>query len=404
MTILRSHLSLAFFMALCFWLPTAHSDPVERVRWRTLTHVQQAVGATHYAWDGDSLCFSNSQRSIRFYQGRRKLAISGTTVWLNAQPTGSVPSGDWQLAAVDLDLLQLAVLAEKESEPKRLHVLIDPGHGGEDDGAASRDPALKEKNLTLSLAQEIAKHLEKAGMRVDLTRTHDTTLSLAERARLANKKKADLFLCVHANHASNAEATGIETYVLPACGYPGTADGSRARGWQIGNRNDYHNTLLGFSIHSKLVAQTNTVDRGLKRQSFFVLRETSCPAVLLELGFLSNRAETLKMVTPAWQKQCADAVTAGVIAYAKRVEALDRAVAEKRSRDTEANERWRLHLAASQATPQTSAMPPPTPPLPTLATSLTFSASSPVAVFHGTNAAPVEINSLIDFYTTDTVN
>lgn len=389
-------------MALCVWPPSARCDPAERTVWRTLTHVQHAVGASHYAWDGDSLCFSNSQRSLRFFQGRRRLAVDGTTVWLNAQPAGSVPGGDWRLAAVDLDLLQLAVLTVTDDEPKRLHVLIDPGHGGEDDGAASRDPALKEKTLTLCLAKEIARRLEKAGMRVDLTRTQDTQLSLDERVRLARKKKADLFLCIHANHAGNAEATGTETYVLPASGYPGTADGSRARGWQIGNRNDYHNTLLGFSIHSKLVAQTNTVDRGLKRQSFFVLRETSCPAVLLEFGFLSNRDETLKMLTPAWQKQCADAVTEGVVVYAKRVAALDRAVAEKRARDAEANERWCLHLAALQTAPRTSSTNPP-PLLPTVATALTYAASSPASVLHGTNAAPVEINSLIDFYATGTV-
>lgn len=389
-------------MAFCVWPPSARCEPAERATWRTLTTVQHAVGASQYAWDGDSLCFSNSQRCLRFYPGRRKMAVDGTTVWLNAQPAGSVPGGDWRLAAVDFDLLQLAVLTDTEEKPKQLHVLIDPGHGGEDDGAASREPALKEKTLTLALAKEIAKRLEKAGMRVDLTRAHDTTLSLDERVRLARKKKVDLFLCVHANHAGNSDAAGVETYVLPVSGYPGTADGSRARGWQIGNRNDYHNTLLGFSIHSRLAAQTNTIDRGLKRQSFFVLRETSCPAVLLEFGFLSNRDETLKMLTPAWQRQCAEAVTQGVVVYAKRVDALDRAVAEKRARDAEANERWRLHLASLQNQPQPAVTNTPSP-LPPVATALTYAAASPVAVLHGTNAAPVEINSLIDFYATGTV-
>jgi len=402
MTAFRTHSGLFIFFVSFVWLPSAHCDTAESPTWKTLPQVQHAVGATHYAWDGDSLCFSNSQRNLRFYQGRRKSTVDGTTVWLNTQPAGSVPGGDWRLAAVDLDLLKLAVLTQTEEEPKRLHVLIDPGHGGEDDGAGSRDPGLKEKNLTLTLAKEIAAGLEKAGMRVDLTRTHDTALSLDERVRLARKKKADVFLCVHANHANNAEATGVETYVLPPSGYAGTADGSRPRGWQIGNRNDYHNTLLGFSIHSKLAAQTNTVDRGLKRQSFFVLRETSCPAVLLEFGFLSNREETLKMLTPAWQKECAGAVAEGVVVYAKRVGALDRAVAEKRARDAEANERWRRHLAALQSAHRTSPTNPPTA-LPTVATALTYAAASPTAILHGTNAAPVEINSLIDFYATGTV-
>ncbi|MDD4017174.1 MAG: N-acetylmuramoyl-L-alanine amidase [Kiritimatiellae bacterium] len=364
--------------------------------------MQQVIGATNYTWNGDSLSFSNSQHNIRFYQGRRKADVDGTTVWLNIQPNGSVPGGDWRLGAVDLDLFQLCVLPQAEGNPKPLRILLDPGHGGDDNGACSENPPLKEKELTLALAKRIAGHLKKAGLHVDLTRTRDSTLTLAERVRLARKKKADIFLSIHANHAGNTEATGVETYVLPPSGYPGTAEGSRPRGWQIGNRNDYHNTLLGFSIHSKLAVQTNATDRGLKRQSFFVLRETGCPAVLLEFGFLSNRGETLRMLTSSWQEQCAAAVTAGVTAYAKRLGALDQAVAEKRARDAEANERWRRHLASvkTNAPPLT----PVSPPLPEpVATNPTYAASSPSAFFRGTNTAPAEVNTLIDFYTTGTL-
>jgi len=397
MTVFRLNSAILFMLLPCVWTPSARCNPAEGAEWRALTHVQQAIGATNYTWNGDSLFFSNSQHSIRFYQGRRKADVDGTTVWLNIQPNGSVPGGDWRLGAVDFDLFQLSVLPQAEGEPKPLRILLDPGHGGDDDGACSDNPPLKEKELTLALAKKIAGHLKKAGMHVDLTRTHDTTLTLDERVGLARKKKADIFLSIHANHADNAEATGVETYVLPPSGYPGTAEGSRPRGWQIGNRNDYHNTLLGFSIHSKLAVQTNATDRGLKRQSFFVLRETSCPAVLFEFGFLSNRGETLKMLTSSWQEQCADAVTAGVTAYAKKIGALDHAVAEKRARDAEANERWRRHLASVQ----TNAPPlrPAPIPLPApVVTSLSYAVSSPSAIFRGTNATPVEINTLIDFY------
>ncbi len=402
MTVSRLSSALPLIFLPCVWTPSAFCDPAEGVEWRTLTHVQQVIGATNYTWNGDSLSFSNSQHTIRFYQGRRKADVNGTTVWLNLQPAGSVPGGDWRLSAVDLDLFQLCFLPQAEGNPKPLRILLDPGHGGDDNGACSVDPPLKEKELTLALAKKIAGHLKKAGLHVDLTRTRDSTLTLNERVRLARKKKADIFLCIHANHAGNTEASGVETYVLPPSGYPGTAEGSRPRGWQIGNRNDYHNTLLGFSIHSKLAAQTNATDRGLKRQSFFVLRETSCPAVLLELGFLSNRGETLKMLTPSWQEQCAEAVAAGVTAYAKRIAALDQAVAEKRARDAEANERWRRHLASVKTN-----APPLTPvslPLPApAATSLTCAVSSPPAFFRGTNTTPAEINTLIDFYATGTL-
>jgi len=427
----HSHSILLFFLLATFvLLPSVKSDSVSgNTLWRTLPNVQTAFGVTNYAWDGDSVCFSNEQNLIRFYQGRRKFDVNGTAVWLNAPPDGSVTAGDWRLAATDLDLLLLSVLPKEESAPKPVRVMLDPGHGGEDDGASSKDKDLgvKEKDLTLAMALRLGEHLTASGMQVVYTRTNDTALALDERSVLARKNKADLFVSIHANYAANSEASGVETYALTPCGYPGTAEGSRVPGWQIGNRNDFHNTLLGFSIHSKLAVLAQAPDRGLRRQSFSVLRETSCPAVLIELGFLSNRAETLKMLDEMWQEKCAAAVTDGILTYAKKVEALDKAVADKRARDAEANERWRHRLAAHPAKPASkpttnktakvradlvAAAKPATntaagvrADLATAATAPTNKASSVQALFTTnptlyTNTTPVALSTLIDFYAT----
>ena len=388
------------------------------IPWRSLPHVQRTLGATHHVWDGETICFSNSQNVIRFYPGRRKADVNGTVVWLNAPVEGSVADGSWRLAAVDLDLLQLAVLQQTSNgKPEPLRVLLDPGHGGDDDGARCPDPLVKEKDLTLTLAKRIGTQLKKAGLHVDYTRTRDITLSLDARARIARTKKADLFISVHANHASNLDACGVETYVLPPSGYPGTAEGSRARGWQIGNRNDFHNTLLGFSIHRHLMSTPETVDRGLKRQSFFVLRETSCPAVLLEFGFLSNAGETRRMLRTDWQIQSCAAVVEGVLAYARSAKTLDRAVADKRARDAENNERWRKHLAAqatraaveadAQADRQLAAVTPsavsfPTAPSATLPNAVA-SATPTLQQQQGTNSAPIQMDALLEYYAPDKV-
>ncbi len=429
--------------------------------WRTLRHVQNAVGTTNCLWDGDSVCFSNASQSVRFYHNRRKAEINGVTLWLNAPIDGSVPKGDWRMAGIDLDLLHLAVLPDAEGPQKVLHVMLDPGHGGSDNGASSLDPPANEKDLTLELSRKIGEALKSLGFEVSYTRTDDSTLSLDERSRMARKKKADLFVSVHANHAGNQAAQGVETYVLTPSGYPGTAEGSRARGWQIGNRNDYHNTLLGFSIHRELTVLTDAIDRGMKRQSFFVLRETSCPAVLLEFGFLSNSDETRRMLDPEWQEQSAAAVAAGIASYAKKVDALDQSVAAKRARDVEANERWRKHLDEQDARksddetqriarlaepePVTESAPedyaalasvvrplpayadvpdpapsdarvPDTPPVTASAAKLDPAESpTPVAadkpaapppkvtIITGTNTAPVQIDALFDFYETGKV-
>lgn len=378
----------------------AEGDPAisAPILWKSLPHIERALGTTNYAWDGESICFSNDQQLIRFYPGRRKTDVNGTTVWLNATPDGSVSSGDWRIASTDLDLLLLSVLPKEEGAAKPLRVMLDAGHGGEDDGASSRNPAVKEKDLALQMALLIGTRLSNAGMQIAYTRTNDATLALDDRSRIARKNASDLFVSIHANYASNADAAGVETYVLPPSGYPGTADGSRARGWQIGNRNDFHNTLLGYSIHRNLARRDNETDRGLKRQSFFVLRETSCPAVLIELGFLSNLSDIKRMVTTQWQENCASAITDGILSYAKKVDALDKAVAEKRQRENEANERWRRHLAAQSAqkaslptmSPATNAPAKPDPVA-------SVAAAAPSSI---TNTPALEIDTLIEYYAT----
>lgn len=314
----------------------------------TLKNLQESLGFTNYWWDGDSLLLSNKTDWVRFYAGRKKTDVNGIVVWLNAPVQGLPTDGTWRIAVADVNLLSLALLAKYKSKRKPLRVMLDAGHGGDDEGASSKDPPLQEKSLTLALAQRIGAGLIRAGLKVEYTRTQDTTLTLLERTELARRKKADLFVSIHANHASNNNATGVETYVLPPSGFGGTAAGTRARGWQIGNRHDYHNTMLGYAIHSQLVAVTNNLDRGLKRQAFFVLRENTCPAVLLEFGFLSNPAETKRMCRRDWQEQSCAAVVSGVVAYATQVVALDGAVQAKHKRDAAANERWRKYLAQKQ--------------------------------------------------------
>lgn len=398
---MRNQLSTLFSLALSAHTYVLAAEPTSAPQqWRDLAAVQSAIGISNCLWDGDSLCFSNDQTLVRFFQGRRKTDVNGASVWLNAPPNGSVVSGDWRIAAIDLDLLRLAILPNGESTNRTLTVMLDPGHGGEDDGACSKHPPVKEKDFTLAMATNLGARLTAAGFQVVYTRTGDTTVSLDDRSKLARRRKANLFISLHANFAPNADANGVETYVLTPCGFSGTASGSRTPGWQIGNRNDFHNTLLGFSVHSRLVAVTNATDRGLKRQSFAVLRETCCPAILIEFGFLSNQGDVHAMTDPAWQDGHAAAVADGIVAYARKVDALDRAVAEKRLLDAERNERWRLRLASrgGAAAASTNAAAAALPPrIPLLAAAPTFRAETPALGLPSTNpAAPAAVTTRID--------
>jgi N-acetylmuramoyl-L-alanine amidase len=316
----------------CAWLQCQAQNGVSM---KTQKQTQEALGCTNCVWNGDSVLFSNETDSVRFYPGRRRADVNGCTVWLNVLPEGNVSNGDWRIGAIDLDYIKLGILTATNSEPKTLHVMLDAGHGGMDDGASSRAPfVMSEKHLTLDMTRLVGVRLEEAGMRVSYTRTNDVALALDERSLAARKAKADIFVSVHANFSPNPLSTGAETFVINPAGYAGTPEGSRARGFQIGNANDYYNTQLGYSIQRRLVEMDPTVpDRGLKRQSFFVLRETSCPAVLIEIGFLSNASELLKMLEPEWMDYCADAIADGILDYAEKKDALDVAVREKRERE-----------------------------------------------------------------------
>ena len=316
----------------CAWLQ-CHAQ--NGVQWKTLKQTQQAFGCTNCLWNGDSVLFSNETDTVRFYPGRRRADVNGCTVWLNVLPEGNVSNGDWRIGAIDLDFIKLGMLTATNGEPKRLHVILDAGHGGMDDGARSLPPlVVSEKHLALDLIRLVGQRLQEAGMKVSYTRTNDVAIALDERSLAARKAKADIFVSIHANFSPNPQSAGTETFVINPAGYAGTPEGSRARGFQIGNANDYLNTQLGYAIQRHLALMDEKVpDRGLKRQSFFVLRETSCPAVLVEIGFLSNVSELLKMLEPEWMDTCADSISDGICEYASKVDALSVAIREKRERE-----------------------------------------------------------------------
>ena len=324
--------------------------------WKNLEQTQAALGFTNYVWDGDSVCLSNESQVVRFYQGRRRSEVNGTVVWMNVAPEGNVKAGEWRIAEADFDFLTLSLWPQDFNAIKPLRVMLDAGHGGADSGACSVKPKVAEKQLVLDLTRKVGERLESLGMQVIYTRTNDVAVALDERSRKARRSEADVFVSIHANFAGNTNACGPETYVVIPAGFQGTAENTKARGFQIGNVNDYHNTLLGFSAQKHLARiDAEVPDRGLKRQSFFVLREVSCPAILIEIGFLSNEAETQKMLTPEWQEDCADAIMRGVVEYARKVETLTLAVNEKRQRVHAAKEEAKALAArkkAAEATPE----------------------------------------------------
>ena len=212
-------------------------------------------------------------------------------------------------------------------------VVLDPGHGGKDDGASHHD--LKEKDINLDLARRTAELLRRRGVDVRLTRDDDAFIPLGERSAFANELPNAIFVSIHVNAVDNSpKATGIETFILSdshtdedrgrqagekfrmdgidsAYGRSALADmatGSRSRGAE-----------LAQILQRTLVGRLADRDRGVKKANMAVLRETYlCPAVLVETGFVSNPDVAERMRGDEWRRQTAEALEAGIVEYLRR--------------------------------------------------------------------------------------
>ena len=189
-------------------------------------------------------------------------------------------------------------------------VYLDAGHGGYDPGASYF--GISEKSLTLAIQSRVKAKLESEGYQVVTTRTSDTYVDLTDRSRAANASESDIFVSIHINASGSSAAQGIETYYYqPYAEYP-----SRINATYHANptRLSMSDTLAN-AIQSSLINATGAQNQGVKRQTFAVLRETTAPAVLLELGFLSNPQEAARLSTSAYQETLANAIVAGIKRY-----------------------------------------------------------------------------------------
>jgi len=193
-------------------------------------------------------------------------------------------------------------------------VILDPGHGGHDDGARSVHGV--EKDFALDTAKRARELLEEAGFNVALTREEDRYLKLSERVAFANQFKNAIFVSIHYNSAG-PKATGVETFRLTPQGLPSTIDRPEPSDLQerAGNVNDPENLVLARAMQRAMQRQTGLPDRGIKQARFHVITHIVIPAVLVEGGFVSNPKEGKRIATPAYRQKIALAITEGAKTY-----------------------------------------------------------------------------------------
>ena len=213
-------------------------------------------------------------------------------------------------------------------------VVLDAGHGGKDTGAISKNGAIKEKDITLSVALKLGKMINSnyPDVKVVYTRKRDEYIELSKRAEIANRNKADLFISIHVNSQKGTTATGTETFVMGTHKSSSNFEICKLENSVIVLEEDYQSKYEGFAPNSpesyiifSLLQNTHLeqslkfaaliqdnfklgpikVNRGVKQGGLLVLWKTTMPAVLTEIGFISNPAESNQLRRDAVQSQIA---------------------------------------------------------------------------------------------------
>jgi N-acetylmuramoyl-L-alanine amidase len=180
-------------------------------------------------------------------------------------------------------------------------IVIDPGHGGSDPGAISPNLKMNEKEVNLEVALEARRLLEAAGFRVYMTRSDDSYVSLEDRAGVANQLRADLFISIHANAAPRTDLKGVETLYYPS----------------EKNPLDFReNKFLAEIFQDEMVRALGAASHRINaREKLVVLRETSMPAIITEIGFMTNLEEERLIASSDYRRRAAEGVRNAVIRY-----------------------------------------------------------------------------------------
>ncbi len=225
-------------------------------------------------------------------------------------------------------------------EPLRL-IVLDAGHGGHDPGATGPS-GLTEKEVVLDVAKRVTRLVEEdLGVKVALTRNTDVFVPLRERTNFANKQRADLFVAIHANAHPQAVSEGVETYFLSSEASDSGArqaaaaensvvqlenPASRAKGdvlksilWDLAQSEfQQESSFMAETVQDSMTRSLNLVNRGVKQAGFYVLGGAAMPAILIEIGFMTNPKEERKLATPAYREAMARAIHAGLAEYKRR--------------------------------------------------------------------------------------
>jgi N-acetylmuramoyl-L-alanine amidase len=253
---------------------------------------------------------------IRAQAGTSELSINGVRFFTNFP---LLSSRDDDLISV----MDVSKIIEPVLRPSRIRnagkietVVLDPGHGGDDQGASSRWGS--EKSFALDVAIAARKELIRAGYRVEMTRVKDVGVPLEDRVAFANRFQHAVFVSIHFN--SSAGGAGVESYSLAPEGVSSNASSEHhisGAGMErhTGNALDNQNVALTASIHAAVLTHVSVFDRGVRHARFHVLRDIKIPAMLLEAGFISDPSEGPRIASGYYRQRLGAAIAQGIHDY-----------------------------------------------------------------------------------------
>ncbi len=189
-----------------------------------------------------------------------------------------------------LPLLAIVFAAASAQARNFRTVVIDPGHGGHDKGG--QWGLVYEKHLALDIATRLENEVKKRGFRTVMTRRSDYFISLPERVRIASRYSDAIFVSVHTNYTWKQGVSGLETF--------------------------YHSQQsrsLASYVHSGMMSKVRAVNRGVKFARFYVIRNTTCPSILVEGGFVSNPNERGRMKSAWFRQALAEGIAEGIVRF-----------------------------------------------------------------------------------------
>ena len=249
---------------------------------------------------------------IHLTLGSYQAKWDGIQFWLGSQPRAR--SGELLLHHLDLEKhIHPLLFPQKTLSPVSRIVVIDPGHGGDNPGTRSVSFAAYEKTYSLDWARRLAPLMAANGWQVFLTRTNDVALAPSNRVAFAASMKADLFLSLHFNSVTgHPEQHGVETYALTPQGMPSHVLRESHESSDVrfpGNAHDDENFLAAIRVQQSLLQTTGATDRGVRHARFMgVLRGQTCPAILIEAGYLSSPRESTAIARVDYRQKLAEAV------------------------------------------------------------------------------------------------